>query len=201
MGGGRMAAAAGGARARRPLGPASGVLIAALVVALLPAIPITARALLAATHGLTVVLQAEDDFWYGTFIVAIGLPRVLASLWIYYRAWNEWANEVALMALFLLSPVLGLIVWVAARDSITRPPRGLEHARIVDGRAVVPIYEPIYEAALVIHATSQWQAVSIPYQGGTPAQTPAPPSPQPYPQPYHHEDQETHEHRQRNLDH
>ena len=92
MGGGRMAAAAGGARARRPLGPASGVLIAALVVALLPAIPITARALLAATHGLTVVLQAEDDFWYGTFIVAIGLPRVLASLWIYYRAWNEWAN-------------------------------------------------------------------------------------------------------------
>jgi hypothetical protein len=98
------------------------MLVAGTAVAM--ASPSGLAAIAARPHGLVVVLQTQLPAAAAGLMMLIVAVRVAGMLWIYFAAWNTWANEVALMALFLISPLIGVIVWFAARDSLARPPAG-----------------------------------------------------------------------------
>lgn len=121
-------------------------MLLAAALAPLAVVPLVQGGLATALPSL-VVLQTEMPAGAAALLVVFAAMRVVGMLWIYFAAWNTWANEVALMALFLVSPVIGVVVWLAGRDGLTRPPLGKERATFMGGRAVVPVFEPVYDAA------------------------------------------------------
>ncbi|NOQ53454.1 MAG: hypothetical protein GQ558_02475, partial [Thermoplasmata archaeon] len=154
--------------ARRIVGIVTLLLVAVALV--IPMAPYIAMGVLTALASLGVVLQVDPIMVTASII--LGVPRILGSLWIYFKVDNMWGNEAAYMALFLLSPLLGIIVFMIARDKLSRPPPGYEYARIEKGIVHQPIYEFVGPP----------QAAQVPsgiQYGQHPPQAPPPPPPQP----------------------
>jgi membrane protease YdiL (CAAX protease family) len=145
------------------------VLLFLLVVAMtVPAAPLVARAMVAVMAWLQTILQFELLFF--TLLYPFVLLRIISSLWIYFKLDNMWANEVAYMAIFLLSPIIGFIIYAVTQKNMNVPPRGFEHAVIRDGL----VHQPIFEVE---------SPPPDPAAGATPGegQPPPPPSAQPHP--------------------
>ncbi|NIS19644.1 MAG: hypothetical protein GWN39_05095, partial [Thermoplasmata archaeon] len=69
------------------------------------------------------------------------LPRILGSLWAYFKVDNLWGNEVGYMAFFLITPFVAAIFYAMTAQSLRRPPRGYEWATIKDGLVHQPVFE------------------------------------------------------------
>ncbi len=149
----------------------------------IPVAPLVARGMFSVVATLQTVLQAEGLFFGLALVVSI--PRIIGSVWVYFKVDNTWGNEVAYMAMFLISPLLGIILYMVTEKNRTQPPLGYEYATIKDGIVHQPVFEWVgpprpYEAA------HDQQPGQPPSPTGTPPPSPTgtpPPSPPPSPSP------------------
>jgi membrane protease YdiL (CAAX protease family) len=150
--------------------------LALLALAVVMALPVATVVL----KGLTVMLAwtgltlAFDPFT--ALIVSIFLvPRILGSLWAYFRVDGLWGNEVAYMAFFLWFPLIAAGFYVLTSKSLHQPPRGYEWATIKDGM----VHQPVFE-----YVGPQAAAAPRPSQQTQPGQQQPPPHPPHHQQPY-----------------
>ncbi|UCC93909.1 MAG: hypothetical protein JSW25_04365, partial [Thermoplasmata archaeon] len=118
--------------------------LAYLLVALVLALPLSlvmfrGVAMVLTTLGIVMAFDPAAFVLFGILL----LPRILGSLWVYFRVDNLWGNEVGYMAIFLLLPLIGLVIYLANLSSLKQPPRGFEYATIKDGLVHQPLYEYI----------------------------------------------------------
>jgi membrane protease YdiL (CAAX protease family) len=133
-----------------------------------------------ATLGVVMAFDPASFVFFSIFL----LPRILGSLWVYFKVDNMWGNEVGFMALVLLSPIIGLIVYLAYAKDMRLPPRGFEYATIVDGVVHQPLYKyvgPAHPEAAPAQVQAYPSQSSEPPQQGY--QPPPPHQPPPVQQP------------------
>jgi membrane protease YdiL (CAAX protease family) len=152
-----------------------------------PLAPFVTRGLMLLVEPLVALLQLEVIFAMVMYVLII--PRIVGSLWIYFHLSDSWGNELAFMALFLFSPLLGVLIYLFMKDRVKRPPAGLEGSRFERGIVIAPIWELIPpsegEGTGTGGAPGQGPG-SIPAQDGrAPGQPPTPPPSAP-PSPQYH---------------
>ncbi len=142
------------------------LLILALVI---PVAPLVVRGMFSVVATLQTVLQAEV-FFIGWLALILSIPRIIGSVWVYFKVDNTWGNEVAYMAMFLISPILGVILYMVTEKNRTQPPPGYAYATIKDGI----VHQPVFE----------WVGPPRPYEAAQDQQPGQPPSPPGTPPPW-----------------
>ncbi|UCC94025.1 MAG: hypothetical protein JSW25_05020, partial [Thermoplasmata archaeon] len=122
--------------------PRKGPALVILLAALLLAVPVSSLILRGVTTVLTTMgFVLAFDVTTAVIFSIILLPRILGSLWAYFKVDNMWGNEVGYMAVFLLIPIVGIAFYVMTANTLRRPPPGYEWARIENGIVHQPIFQ------------------------------------------------------------
>lgn len=158
--------------------------VAILALALMTALPMTPLVMRGTVWAMSTlgVVMAFDPFTAVVFSVFL-LPRIIGSLWVYFKVDGMWGHEVAYMVAFLVMPILGIIIYLATAQKLRTPPQGFEYAEIRDGLVHQPIYQYV---GFPGHPPGADQVPLGPAQAPPmdgPPQTPAPLPTDQYPRP------------------